>query len=52
MKKETNWLYEKIAAHVGHEIEVVTYGRDEDVNVSIECVDCDEVLYDVDKYDI
>lgn len=31
--------------HVGHTMECVTYGKDED-NVAIECLDCGKVLLD------
>ena len=39
---------EKLAPHVGHEISCVTYGLGKPVNVSIECEDCCEVIFDVD----
>ena len=46
-------LYEKILAHVGHEIEVATYGDPErvnpPVNVSVECMTCSEVIVSEDK---
>lgn len=35
--------------HVGHDIECVTYGVDETVNVSVECMDCGCVIIDYDK---
>lgn len=38
---------EKLAAHVGHTLVCVGYGEDEIVNISIECEDCNEVLYDM-----
>lgn len=38
-----------LVEHVGHEVEVVTYGADTPLNVAIECVDCYEVLLDFDK---
>lgn len=42
--------FKELLAHVGHNIECVTYGNDDDiVNVSLECVDCDEVLLDIDN---
>ena len=34
--------------HVGHKVECVGYGQEEIVNVSIECVDCNEVLFSID----
>lgn len=36
--------------HIGHEIEVATYGND--VCISIECIDCQEVLYSTDIEEI
>jgi len=42
--------FQILAGHVGHEIECVTYGRDETVNVSVECLDCGEVITDADRY--
>jgi hypothetical protein len=41
-----NYEYESLKNHVGHNIECVTYG---DENVSIECIDCNEVLIDFTK---
>jgi hypothetical protein len=45
-----NNMKEKLLAHVGHRIEVVTYNYNKNipVNVSIECEDCNVVLYDED----
>ena len=43
-------MYEKIARHIGHNIEVATYG-DPIVNVSVECMDCYEVIVDADNPD-
>ncbi|GHU75727.1 hypothetical protein FACS1894188_07120 [Clostridia bacterium] len=40
-----------LLAHVGHKVVVVTYNdNDEPVNVSIECLNCNEVLCSFDKY--
>ena len=41
-------MYEKIIRHYGHEIEVARYGRDagRTENVSVECMECNEVLVD------
>ena len=41
-------MYEKIARHIGHNIEVATYG-DPIVNVAVECMDCHEVIVDADS---
>jgi hypothetical protein len=38
--------------HVGHEVEVVTYGREVPVNVAVECVECSEVLLDFDAEEL
>ena len=38
---------EKLEAHVGHKVVCVGYGDDEIVNVSIECEDCNTVLFDI-----
>jgi hypothetical protein len=38
---------EKALAHVGHNIEVATYGSPP-VNVAVECIDCFEVIVDAD----
>lgn len=40
--------FKDLKHHVGHEVEVVTYG-DPPVNVAIECLDCNEVLLDFDR---
>lgn len=39
---------EKMEPHVGHTIACVGYGESEIVNISIECEDCNEVLFDID----
>lgn len=49
--KPTDRFYcspEKLAPHVGHAVICVGYGQDEIVNISIECEDCNEVLFDID----
>lgn len=38
--------FECMKSHVGHDIKCVMYGN---INVSIECHTCNEVLYSVDK---
>ena len=42
--------FEELVIHKGHKIECVTYGKEEVVNISIECEDCNEVLLSFDKY--
>ncbi len=53
-------MFEKIARHLGHNIEVASYGGklehllnqpSEVVNVAVECMDCHEVIVDADKED-
>ncbi|MHA2063236.1 MAG: hypothetical protein ACXABY_02525 [Candidatus Thorarchaeota archaeon] len=42
--------FEDLTPHVGHEIEVATYGRPNEVfNVAIECMTCNTVLLDFDN---
>ena len=51
-------MYEKIARHIDHNIEVAYYGNlnaeylnqpSEIVNVAVECVDCHEVIVDAEN---
>lgn len=39
--------FDCLRSHVGHQIEVAIYGDGQ--NVSVECVDCYEVLYSLDN---
>lgn len=39
---------EKLEPHTGHNIACVGYGESEIVNISIECEDCNEVLFSID----
>lgn len=39
---------EKLEPHVGHKLVCVGYGAEELLNISIECEDCNETLYDLD----
>ena len=41
---------EKLKRHIGHKVVCVAYGDDPQnpVNISIECKDCNEVLFDID----
>lgn len=41
---------EMFIKHVGHDVEIVTYG--DDANVSLECNDCGCVICDSDLYDL
>jgi hypothetical protein len=49
MKNEM--AFEILKSHIGHHVRVVSYDDDEGeiYNVSIECEDCNEVLYDLDN---
>ena len=38
--------YDELMVHFGHKLEVANYA---DLNVSVECYDCSEVLLDFDK---
>lgn len=40
---------EKLAEHVGHKLMCVCYGDEDTANVSIECEDCNEVIFDIDN---
>lgn len=42
-------LWKLLEPHIGHEIEIVKYG---DVNISIEDMDTNEVIFDTDLYDL
>ena len=42
--------FKRLLAHVGHNIECVTYENGDTVyNVALECTDCNEVLLDIDN---
>ena len=43
--------YQTLLEHVGHKIEIVTYGRtgEDPVCVSCECLDCNEVIISFDN---
>jgi len=41
--------FNELRKHIGHNVVVVGYGKDELVNVAIECEDCGEVLLDFDS---
>ena len=57
---ENKYYFNKLKEHIGHSIEIVGYAKgaigfyptDEEIdweNISIECLDCNEVLIDFDK---
>lgn len=39
--------YSELREHVGHDVQCVTYGQDE--NVSLECEDCGMILLSFDQ---
>lgn len=42
--------FDELKRHVGHKIVCVSYGDENNPqNISIECEDCFEVLFDVDR---
>ena len=42
--------YEDLKAHIGHELECVGYGPEDDPeNVAIECIDCGVVVIDFNR---
>ena len=45
---------ERLEGHVGHKVSCVGYGDESGtiVNVSIECEDCDAVLFDITESDL
>lgn len=45
-------LFDKIASHEGHKVEVALYGDDRvgTVNAAVECLDCGAVIVDQDRY--
>lgn len=49
-----NWntvLWNKLKAHIGHDISIVSYGNTDDpANICLECNDCNEVLIDAGIY--
>lgn len=55
---KNNIQFEKISEHIGHKIECVGYYklnplflRKEICSASVECVDCNEVIYSEDNKD-
>lgn len=51
-KKQNNYNFNKLIEHCGHHIVIARYGKNGKapyVNVSVECEDCNEVLFSCDK---
>lgn len=40
---------EKLEAHVGHKVKCIGYGGDEIINIAIECEDCADVIFEIDR---
>ena len=52
---ETDVFYcpaEKLEPHVGHNVKCVSYGGDEIVTIAIECEDCADVIFEIDRPDL
>lgn len=50
--KSTDRFYcspEKLAPHVGHSVVCIGYGKDAITSISIECEDCNEVLFEIES---
>lgn len=46
-------LWKELLKHVGHNVEIVTYGDPDDpADVCLECNDCGEVILDAEIYTI
>lgn len=43
-------LYKILERHIGHDVEIVSYG--DGINISLECNDCGCVIFDTDIYDL
>lgn len=61
-KSDQKYYFNKLKEHIGHSIEIVGYSKAKDnshlyptdeetdwLNISVECIDCNEVLIDFDK---
>lgn len=40
---------EKLEGHVGHKVKCVGYGGEEVVSIAIECEECSDVIFDIDR---
>ena len=43
------WLWKMLEPHIGHQVEIVKYG---DVNISLEDLDTNAVIFDTDCYEL
>lgn len=47
-----NWMFRKLAPHVGHKIVCVSYGnKEETADICIECEDCGCVLVSAEDFE-
>ena len=44
-------MYKRLAEHAGHNVQIVKYGIG-DGCYTLECEDCNEVIFDTDLYDL
>lgn len=49
-KPERTTLYKSLQYHIGHNVEIASYG--DGINISLECIDCGCVIFDTDLYDL
>lgn len=45
-KSMGQYIVDSLSEHVGHNVEIVNYGE---TNVTLECLDCNEVITDSDS---
>lgn len=45
-------LWEILEKHQGHLVEISYYGQDKPRCRCLECLDCNEVLFDTDSYEL
>ena len=51
LNRDTTYLYEKLAQHCGHNVQITKYGIGTGC-IALECVDCNEIIFDTDIYDL
>lgn len=52
MISKDNYLAENLYKHLGHNVEIVTYGTDDVIHdVCLECIDCGEVIISAEDYE-
>jgi hypothetical protein len=53
MKIDNRFLYDKLCAHIGHDVHISAYGEHKDgtfQDVVLECFDCNEIVLDAEIY--